>query len=150
MKDWLPILIGVIWVAFTLYNKGQKGKQKQQKPASSSGSTTKSPSILEQILTGQVAQVQQIYDEPEEEYADPIPESIDFSLDDSAIEKKETEVFLNNELSQFKTEGQHAIFENAKEDQEKWMQANIEFDNNDFDLKKAVIYSAILEAPYID
>jgi len=150
MKDWLPILIGFIWIAFTLYNKGQKGKQKQHKPTTSSGSTTKTPSVLEQILTGQIAQVQQIYDEPEEEYAEPLPEPIHFSTDDPAAEKKETAAFLNNELSQFKTEGQHAIFEITNEDQDEWMQANIVFDKNDFDLKKAVIYSAILDAPYID
>ena len=103
MKDYLPLLIGLIWLGFTLYNKKQKGKN--SKPA---GATDKKrPSILEQLLLGEQVDVAQ----PEAELSDSIYEVDDESVNEDDFKTEpidnfdEQSPFLQYELSSFVEEG---------------------------------------------
>ncbi|MCB2221375.1 MAG: hypothetical protein KQI35_13330 [Bacteroidetes bacterium] len=152
MEDLLPLLIGVIWLAFTLYNRGQK-----KKAAKSSGekvSAPREPSILEQILMGQEVKV-----------PDPEPYSEEESFDEYEpepapirIEKRREAVrnaFLSEELAGITEEGEQAFEYGVGEDE--LIEIKDLYDaqsesvwDEDFNLRKAIIYEAVLNPPYID
>jgi hypothetical protein len=151
MKDFLPILIGLIWLGFTLYNKSQKSKK------SRSGETTikRKPSMLEQLLLGEQfnAMVQ-----PETESIDHIYEENEETVEKKALKTepvesfKEQSSFLSYKLSNFVEEGGKNFI---KENDNYNMDHEIAYAEKrgtqliDFDLRRAVIYSEILNAPYI-
>ena len=67
-KIYLPILIGIIWVAYTLYNKGKKKKEIKH-ACCIRKKERQTPFIFEQILMGEEIKVPQPYteySEPEE------------------------------------------------------------------------------------
>jgi len=153
MEELLPLIIGIIWLAYTWYNKSQKKKQgKDNQPVSAK----RAPSILEQLLTGENVQ----FSEPEPVYEE--IEELDTDFHDNYIEtelKAEVEKpspFLTSELSGFSEEGQ-SVFEDTYNEGYNLVldeDAELVFDSlgelKDFDLRKAVILSEILNAPYID
>ncbi len=159
MEDLIPLLIGVIWLAFTIYSRGKK-----KKPAAKSGSRQspasepqkpREPSILEQILMGQeirVPEPEPYYDEEEaEEEVTWSPENE--KVDEAVPEKKSYRAFLSEELSGIEEEGQYAFdYNEDKEGLEVietsgWHEPVL---GEDFDLRKAIIYEAVLNPPYID
>ena len=158
MEELLPLLIGIIWIAYTWYNKVQKKKQgKNNQPVSAK----REPSILEQLITGETVQFSEpepVYEENEEyETISPDTDSYqNFQEADLETEKEKTSAFLTSELSGFTEEGQ-SVFEdtyNNGYDQVLDEDTELVFDTlgemKDFDLRKAVILSEILNAPYID
>lgn len=148
MEEFLPLIIGFIWLAYTWYNKNQKKKLgKDGQP----GTTKKQPSILEQLISGEPVQFSDsdpVYEETEEfEEFEPIA---------MVEENEKTTPFLSSELANFMEEGQSAFNETYDDDynQDVDDEAELVYETlaefEDFDLKKAVILSEILNAPYID
>lgn len=147
MEDFLPILIGIIWVAYTLYNKGKKKKEIKH-PVTSEKRENKPLSIFEQILLGEEIKVTQPYteySEPEEPL--PIP-AREIKYDKG---KKSTKPFLVEKLGKFTEEGQSVsgLIYQQKTIEQILLEQDLEVAESDFDIRKAVIYSEILNAPYI-
>lgn len=147
MEDFLPILIGIIWVAYTLYNKGKK-KDQIKHPIASEKREKKPLSIFEQILMGEEIKIPQpyaAYSQPEEPL--PIPtKEINYNK-----EKKSTRPFLMEELGTFTEEGQSVsgLTQHENTIERILLEQDLELAESDFDIRKAVIYSEILNAPYI-
>ncbi|MEZ5081895.1 MAG: hypothetical protein R2750_00320 [Bacteroidales bacterium] len=147
MEELLPLIIGIVWVVYSLYTRGQK-KKSGRKPQPQN--ENRQPSLLEQILSGQGISIS----EPEETDLD-FDYEVEPVIADKEPVKKRPLPFLNSELNEVKGEGQSSItnyfesenFAFSEDDERDW-----EFvrELEDFDLKKAVIYSEILNAPYID
>lgn len=142
MDELLPIIIGIIWLAYTFYSRSQKNKKKANRP-SGIQKPQRETSILEKILLGEELQkpewIYQEEDDEEEEENFVVPE----------VESK-PKPFLSTEISSFKNEGESALMEMEEEmlaDED--LKVAIMEDIKDFDLKRAVIYSIILENPYI-
>lgn len=147
MEEFLPIIIGIIWLAYTIYNKGQK-KKNVRKPVSTEKDESSAPTLLEQILLGKEPSESQPY-----ETSDSFIETIEENIEDTeeVTTTHGPEPFLHSELTNFVQKGQKAIIEDEDalgieiiEDTE------LEKYLVDFDLQKAVILSEILKAPYID
>ncbi len=145
MEDFLPLLIGIIWLAYTLYNKGQKKKAEKESPSGEK----KAPvaSFIEEFLIGKEENPPVPF-YAEETDADPFD---DFSKETRPVEVFQTNVLepvISSELESFTTEGQRAfaIEEVIEEDV---FDSGIIDNNEEFNLRKAVIYSEILNAPYI-
>jgi hypothetical protein len=145
MEDFLPLLIGVFWLAYTLYNKGQKKKAREGSPEGE----TKAPvaSFIEEFLLGKQENPSVPF------YAE---ETETIPIDDLPGETKPIEIFqksvskpiISSELESFTIEGQHAFSAEELIDEYVNDSGNIVF-NEEFNLRKAVIYSEILNAPYI-
>lgn len=149
MKDYLPLLIGAIWIAFSLYNKGKKKTLRSANNDSLAKQGQRTPSLIEQLLSGNFMEAEKIY--TTDNYESPaISNANDYDFEDIVEEKKVTKPFLNEELSQFSFEGEEVGFDSIKSQDNYWTQDIEEISGNDFDLKKAVVYSAILNPPYID
>jgi len=146
MEEFLPILIGIIWLVYTLYNRGQK-KKGRRKPQPVENEGTKSPSFIEQLLMGEEGQAPQPYEysEPEVE-----TETIVDEFAETIKEKRASIPFLTEELSDFVHEGQSVGSGYEIEDSEDEKHTEFHLETNEFDLKKAVVFSEILNAPYID
>ncbi|RLD34512.1 MAG: hypothetical protein DRI88_01450 [Bacteroidetes bacterium] len=135
-EDFLYILIGIIWVAFSIY-KGSKRKKQTQKQ-----SVKKDKGFFETLLEEVTKQDQQQVDIP---YTQEIPlsetplppEERIFSYDDAYEEEnyKEPEVILATDETQQKTDL-------------KTQSQTAERKKLRFDLKKAIIYSEILQPKY--
>jgi len=152
MEELLPLIIGFIWLAYTWYNKNQKKKQgKGNQPVSEE----RAPSILEQLLSGEnikVSDPEPVYEEIEAlKYDDPSAHL----ENELPLEIEKPSPFLNSELAGYAEEGQSAFgdtqnnYENLVDDDTELVY-NTLGELEDFDLKKAVILSEILNAPYID
>lgn len=149
MEELLPLIIGIVWVVYSLYTRGQK-KKTGRKPQPQKAN--RQPSLLEQILSGQGISIP----EPEEsdldigyEYeAEPV------MVDEEPV-KKQPLPFLNAELNNIREEGESSIsnfFKSEEHSSSGYDETDWDFiqELKEFDLKKAIIYSEILNAPYID
>ncbi len=152
MEDFLYILILVLWVVFTIYNKNRKKKQEAstgkpvQQDARRDTSQQRPRSILEQILMGE-----EPIPIPYEEH-DQASEIQSFdSFEDEPIKKDNKEQISDNSSSKIYD------FDPAKEAESLPMHfeynedpfANIDTCKRfDFDLRQAVIFSEILNRPY--
>lgn len=152
MEELLPLIIGILWLVYTFYTKGQKKKASDR--TSSGVKTKEKPSFLEQLLSSEGIQLgKSSSDDFEEEYySDQIEEEQE---DDIRIESAKPSPFLKEELSTYEEEGQ-AQFKEAfaldeNEDVEVYdIPGELSGHIQEFDLRKAVVFSAILETPYID
>ncbi len=157
MEDLIYILIGVAWVAYSVYSQNQKQKRKRQ-AESEFVDTEESPEIEEKPkpLFEEKFNLESIFnfEEKKEEYLDSPYSEID------VVEEKDNSAYFNPEtegVSAFKEEKEDAAeIENV--DEIKKSEANEKLNDitlniaeiiEDFDIKKAVIYSEILNAPYI-
>jgi len=152
MEDYIYILIGVIWLAATIYRASQKKKQQaagQAKPATSLQDEDKGQprkrSLFEELFDVEETRL------PEPELADYEFETPEFS---KPTIKPEVKTFQSEYagrrlggLESFSGEGASAFggikFEDILKQYEKKPPKN-----GKIDLRKAVIYSAILERPY--
>ena len=151
MEDFLPILIGVIWLAYTWYSKDQKKKQRAAAGKPKAENVKRQPSILEQILMGQEIKIEEpdesdVYEEVAEETREYEP---------VAPTAAKPNPFLNAEMSGFREEGQSSLRYKSipvvlEETNEEDYESNIGVGIEEFDLRKAVIFAEILNAPYID
>jgi hypothetical protein len=148
MENFLPILIGIIWVAYTLYSKGQK--KKNIRPSDAAKSHEAKPlSLFEQILMGgEIKQPQSYMDYEEPEEPEPVVQPIKMKEKPRQTPKP----FLTEELAEFIHEGQTATeyYSQEKTIAEILMEQEQGPVEIDFDLQRAVIYSEILNAPYIN
>jgi len=151
MEDYIYILLGVVWIIYAVYRANQKKKAKQRTPETepTSGSETQNEmrSLLEGILTGEVTNAPKpssYIDESLSAITEVQPEyenvdiKTDYKLDTIPIEERERLVedeYLELSFSQ--------IFNNEDSEQE------LEREDIDFDLRKAIIYSEILNRPYM-
>ena len=150
MEEYLPLIIGIVWVVYTLYSRGQKKKTRSTPQPEKAN---RQPSLLEQILSGQGISIP----EPEETDADIIyeyEEEPEIIINES-VKEKDPKPFLSAELNNVKEEGESS-FKNYF-GKKKIEMADVEDDYldltedmKDFDMRKAIIYSEILNAPYID
>lgn len=141
MEDFIYILAGVAYLAYSIYSAGQKKKKKleqaQQQPYVETEAEVEmpnpfvrkenAPSIFNEILGLQnfdLDEEEELYGEVEEEVIDVVP--------------KEEGVRATNLQSSIE------IQENIMEVEEE------EASEFDFDLRDAVIYSEILNPPYIN
>jgi len=136
MEEILPIIIGVAWLVYTIYSKGKKKEANRSRPEDIEKEPT--TSILEQLFTDneeQGSQPYEVYNEIEEQ--------------EDVVFEEESTPFLNAEFADYKQEGQTAItpFENHLIEEN--MDENNQAERPDFDLRKAIIFSEILNAPYI-
>lgn len=145
MEELLPLIIGIIWLVYTIYSKGKKRALKREH--AEDVSETKAPSIIDQLFAGKDVFNTHSY-EVDDEYAE--NQFIDQLEEEPAnVPKEEAQPFLKTELADFVNEGQTAIvssdtyLKEENEDIEKWVEGH------DFDLRKAIIFSEILNAPYI-
>ncbi len=143
MEEILPLIIGILWLVYTFYKKGKKKEARRHQPVGSE--EVKAPSILEQLFAANDVPEPQPY----EMYEEPEDNTYVEDFDEVVIETNEKQSpFLNAELADFVNKGQVAItpsdnFMMEKEDVEN--QDNIP----DFDIRKAIIFSEILNTPYI-
>ena len=151
MEEYIYILIGVIWVAASIYKATQKGKKKASphKPGTpqtqESQSVPGARSLLEELLGGQEVKI-------------PEPESREFAVDESLYVETEQEQAAKSLLSKhakyglkglekFSGEGESSLGGITFKDE--LMELTKESPGqNKIDLRKAIIYSAILERPY--
>ena len=142
MDDFIYILIGAAWLAFTIYSKNQKQKNKKLQRSNSQTETEPQKegisSLFESLFSDEENKTQQAH------YVE--------NIEQSNIIPSLSEVNYSENLSQFQ-ETSPEIFEKEKDDKD--------IDNNniineeiingndiDFNLRKAVIYSEILKRPY--
>ncbi len=155
MDDLLYILLGLAWIAFAFYRHSQKKKQRSEQNAPDAPHEAKDPvSLLEQLLTGKEEKMtaappfadanqtnyfkefRDIYEEPEgltfeEEYKLKGVSSVE-ETDYSEMIDKQRQV----------SSAQSVVNDAYLQDEE-------ENEANYFDLRKAVIYSEILNRPYV-
>jgi len=141
MDDFLYILIGAAWLAFTIYSKNQKQKNKKLERNNSQTKTESQKegvsSLFESLFSDKEINTQQNY------YSE--------NIEQSNIIPSLSEVNYTENLAQFQ-EAPPEIFEKVLDEED--------IDNNlikeeiingndiDFNLRKAVIYSEILKRPY--
>jgi len=143
-EDFFYILIGIVWIAFSIYQGQKKRKQKLSAPST----TEKKKSFFETLLD-EVTEKKQAYEEIYDSESESTPEIVNqeertyeenkFSYDDYYEERnyEETEdVIIKNEPLA-KSDFDHPIRANLKKTRKLH-----------FDLKKAVIYSEILKPKY--
>jgi len=149
MKEFLPLIIGIVWLIYTFYSRGQK-KKSQERAKHSPNAVRKEPSFIEQLFAAEGIQV------PDQE-ADFYEEEDLVIQDDSNVSstgRNKIKPFLNAELSRFNQEGGPGSSDRIFFEEDEFSDYSFELDFNeeidDFDLKKAVVYSEILNPPYID
>lgn len=154
MEDVLYILLLLVWLGYSLYRGSKK-----RKPAAKEGSQPqkKSSSVIEDFLSNEFG----IEPQEEEKEADqePLPagetqytpvEEVNIPSVEEQFNKRfagmSKSPFLSRELGDFKEEGMRAL-----EPRERKVRSQIRKHNElkEFSLKKAVIYSEILNPPYI-
>lgn len=154
MEDYIYIIIGLIWLVFTVVKGNQKKKSQQQ--AASGNATEAVPEPIEQktfedilseilnptaTLTNQPAPI-----EHEEEV---------FNMEAEAVavneEEKRTEYQSLEEIFAAEAESRLAavsVMEMPEDDAIIASQAQNRKPKNTIDLRKAIVYQAILERPY--
>lgn len=151
MDDLIYILVGVAWVAYSIYSAQQKKKLKEERertvpqaePAyEPEPNTSPSRSIFEEIF--KEAGLEELNDEIEETIK-PVAAQIPaqpryFTYEDTNVEIKAADELLQKEFPAF---SEHFVAENMP-----YSEMKEKTHSNIFDLRKAVIYSAILERPY--
>ncbi len=151
MEDYIYILIGVIWIAASIYKASQKAKKKAQSQSRDSQTQqdeTAVPaarSLLEQLMNGQ----QVFTPEPEvNEYAfedaDPTPMVQERTAGD--FQKEYARSGLGG-LESLSGEGISSLGANPLKDKLKVSEEK-RSSAHKIDLRKAIIYKAILERPY--
>lgn len=151
MDDLIYILVGIAWVAYSIYSARQKKKMKEERertvpqaePAyEPEPATSPTRSIFEEIF--KEAGLEE-FDNELEEIVKPVAAKIPatpqyFTYEDTNVEIKAAEDLIIKEAPAF---SEHFIAENVP-----YHEMKEKTHSNIFDLRKAVIYSAILERPY--
>jgi len=151
MEEFIYILIGVIWLGASIYKASQKKKQKanQQKPATSAPhegeKVSSARSLLEELLTGQQLRVPDPeatdleYEEPLLAEVEDLPKQRSFQSEYASYGQKELEALSGEGVSSLGT----ISFQDIMKETKKKDSGPVKID-----LRKAIIYSAILERPY--
>ncbi|MBK6962629.1 MAG: hypothetical protein IPH20_01500 [Bacteroidales bacterium] len=163
MDDFLYIIIGVVWVAYSLYNNKQK--QDRKKAAREAGGNTppeasprKARSILEEILMGEMrpepipAEIEEVEYERETR-AVPVDKPVKkFKTEAESLEVITEEVpanYFEHEYATRKDEkGNISEIKAELKEEEESEESDLRI-AGEFDLKTAVIYAEILNPRYI-
>ncbi|MCF8295957.1 MAG: hypothetical protein K9J13_00310 [Saprospiraceae bacterium] len=142
MEKFIYLLIGIGWIVYSIYKRSQKQAAKQTHQPSSQNQTSPK-SLLEELLLGEdFKNIPIETDESDLPYRNQIhdEEAISFN---QAFEKTSNinKTYSKTPLTRIQQKTQD--IEQAVEDEA----INL-LDLNDFDLRKAVIYSEILKRPY--
>ncbi len=150
MEEFIYILIGVIWLGASIYKASQKKKQKARPQSQASSvpeeetTVSRTKSLLEQLLEGQQVQVPEPeiveYDEPMLTEIEDKPLSGSFQSEYAGRTFKGLEALESEGVSSLGRISFVDIMKDTTEKQHKAVR---------IDLRKAIIYSAILERPYI-
>jgi len=150
MEEFIYIILGVLWLVASIYRATKKGKKPAGRPSSEkphAQEESRMPdarSFIEELLGGQQVEV------PE-----PVSQEINSYNDDFQDKEVEPVNSFQSEYSKYglkgieklSGEGEHAlgkiVFENHLKEVTKKKPGQ-----NKIDLRKAIIYSAILERPY--
>lgn len=166
MDDFLYILIGIIWVVYSLYANKQKQQKKrvleEQRRQQQSGDVVQQEpsrprSIIEQILDPEpevITSEAEYYEEetsPQEAYS---YETSDHKTPAPAYQSLESlteEVSANYFENQYATRKEENYYDNKEMSESANYAGEKEQDDllEEFDLRKAVIYSEILNPRYI-
>jgi len=157
MEDFIYVLVGVAWVAYSIYNQGQKQKRKQESKSEvrSVEVYPKTESKFESILNEKF-NFEGLFEveESKDDYLDTQFSELD------VVEKKEAHSFSYSEIEGVSALGTRQEvspsegIRNEKEVHEEDEMMNnligdLLNDRGEFDVRKAVIYSEILNPPYI-
>jgi hypothetical protein len=152
MEEFIYIILGVLWLAATIYRASKKKQQQaSQKPASEKaddgGRVSAGQSLLEQLLEGQQLRIPEPeVVEFEETYAEPMIAQVE--------ERKKAESFRTQytgygfkSLESLSDEGVSSlggiVFKDIMKQTEEKRRSAVSID-----LRKAIIYKAILDRPY--
>lgn len=157
MEDFIYILIGIAWIAYSVYNQGQKRKRKQQ--AKSELNPEEELPEVEQDLRSFLDKKLNLdnlldFEEKPNEYLDSPYSEID------VVEEKDTSSYFkpeNEGVSAFKIKHEktveHVNAQIIESEEGKFsddLSEGFLSGEEEFDLKKAIIYSEILNPPYIN
>ncbi|MDX9909767.1 MAG: hypothetical protein RBS23_09925 [Mariniphaga sp.] len=159
MEDFLFIIIGVVWLAYSFYNSKQKAQRKQaEQQARKSGPVTPTPaprrSFLEELLDPQPPVVRPIV-EPEEVWEEPSTfypvQGVEMVQPEARtlekIEEEFTESYFERQYAERNRVSEtERVIERVEEAPLILVEDIIE---EEFDLRKAVIYAEILNPRYI-
>ncbi|MBI9039106.1 MAG: hypothetical protein JEY97_13305 [Bacteroidales bacterium] len=141
MDDFLYILIGAAWLAFTIYSKNQKQKYKKLEGDNSHAETGSKKegvsSLFDSLFSDKEINVQQ------DHYTE--------NIDQSNIIPSLSEDNYSENIPQFKEEPPKTFEKEFNEediDNNLIKEEIINGNDIDFNLRKAVIYSEILKRPY--
>lgn len=151
MEDYIYILLGVLWLGASIYRASQKKKEKGK--AKTPATATPKPetrgsqarTLLEEILGGQEVSIPEPLVQ-EVEYEEPIMLEVE-DLGSSKSFQKEYAEYSFGELESVSGEGIRSIDRIDFKDQMP-LQENNPSKALTIDLRKAIIYKAILERPY--
>lgn len=155
MEDYIYIILGVLWLAATIYRASKKksaqGDSQKPRPASAKMEKPASPvqSLLDQLLEGQKLKVP----EPEvveldEEYAEPMLAEVEERKQTEASHTRYTGYGFKS-IEAVDGEGISSLGSITFVDQMKPVRKGGRGPVR-INLRKAIIYKAILERPYID
>ena len=150
MEDYIYILVGVIWLAASVYNATKKNKKKAASPSKESARSesksgmTEARSLLDELLGGQDVRIPAPHEEEhiyepdifEAETETPTPS---FQREYTNMGLKGLEALSGEEI---KTTDRIEFIDEMKSLKKRGRR------QNKIDLRKAIIYSAILERPY--
>lgn len=145
-EDYLYILIGIVWIAFSIYRGTQKNKTKQSEAKSIEPKAEKKSvfeTFIDNILVEQKAET---YPSASEE--------IIYNETDVEVPEKENEIFSYDdyyEESNFQEDKdvyQDKVESSLKVDQNPEASPSVKRKKPRIDLKKAVVYSEILNKRY--
>lgn len=155
MEDFIYILIGIAWIAYTVYNQGQKQKQKQlQKPGNKPEDKVTVPTDRKESILDKKFNFESLFDleEINTEYLDDPVSRLDVVTeeDETAFFEAENEgVSKFEEMLSTEPDSAVEIKVNPEEDKKELQFGCFEEDGS-FDVRKAIIYSEILNPPYIN
>ncbi len=140
MDNFFYILIGVLWVAISLYNKSEKKKKLAQQKAAPEKPASDPLTVLRELIL-------------EETSEKPKPTFIPVEVQRPQKTKKTTEraakyskYDFRDDAGSYFNEGEKTTPQIKTNESEESLGENY---LDEFDLKKAMIYSEIMRAPYI-
>ncbi len=151
MEEFIYIIIGVIWLAATVYKASQKKKAGPKKPAvpgpDGEKKVSATRSLLEQLLEGQELRIPDPeVVELEPEYDEPMVAEVEERKRQNTIQAGYTGYGYKS-LESVSGEGVSSLgkitFEDIMQQHETKVRKPVKID-----LRKAIIYQAILERPY--
>ncbi len=158
MEDFIYILIGIAWIAYSVYNQGQKQKRKLQ--AKNTIETEEEIPEMEQNIRSfldKKLNLDGIFDVENKpnEYLDNPYSNLDVveEKDESSYFKAETEgvsVFEDESVANPIEVLDYEKDDTKEEEQSSNPLEGIFSETGDFELKKAIIFSEILNPPYIN
>ncbi len=155
MDDLLYILLGLAWIAFAFYRHSQKKKQRNKPDAPDASPEARDPvSLLEQILTGREEKMTTAPPFPDadqtdyfEEFKDIYEEPEGLTFEEEYKLKGVSSVEETDYSEMIDKQGQASSAQSIINDA--YLQDEEENEATYFDLRKAVIYSEILNRPYV-